>query len=236
MRRLAYLLPVAALMVATQACAADPATSRRFDVTGFRQVDLRGADHVVVRVGPAFSITATGPADVVKVLTATVSGTTLRIERERSGWGWNGSARGVATVLVTLPALTGAAVSGSGTMKIAPFRTPRFSGAVAGSGDLMLARLEADQVDLSVAGSGNLTVVGRAPRANLSIAGSGDLDAGALDTATLSASVAGSGDLIARASGTASTSTVGSGDITVRGPARCKVSKIGSGDVHCNAA
>lgn len=231
------LIPcIIAVMMSAPACAADaPATTRRFDVTGFRQIDLRGSDNVVVRVGPAFSVTATGPSDRLETLTATLRGDTLRIGHEKTnGWGLRGGK--VATVTVTLPALTGASVSGSGDMRIAPFRTPRFAGAVAGSGNLALDRLETEQADLSIAGSGNLRVAGHAARASLSIAGSGDLDAGTFDTTALSASVAGSGDLISRATGTASASVVGSGDITVRGPARCTVSKAGSGAVHCNAA
>jgi hypothetical protein len=233
MRRLACLLPIAALLVATQARAADPApVTRRFDVTGFRQVDLRGSDDVIVRVGPAFSVVATGPAAVVEALTATLNGDTLRVGRKGS---WTFRSNKGATIIVTLPVLTGAFVSGSGDMKVSPVRAPRFAAAVAGSGDLTLARLDTEQADLSIAGSGDLTAAGRAARANLSIAGSGDLDAGALETATLSASVAGSGDLNARATGTASASIVGSGDITVHGPARCTVSKVGSGEVHCNA-
>lgn len=233
MRRLALLLPLATLMVSTQACAADASATRRFDVTGFRQIDLRGSDNVVIRVGPAFSVTATGPETVLQMMTAELRGDTLRIGRQ--GRNWNRGRTGVATVTVTLPALTGAAVSGSGDMTVAPFRTARFSGAVAGSGNLQLLRVEAEQVGLSIAGSGNLVAAGRAARAILSIAGSGDLDAAGLDSATLSASVAGSGDLLSRATGTASASIVGSGDITVHGPARCTVSKLGSGDVHCNA-
>lgn len=234
MRCLALLLPIAVLLVSTQACAAEAAVSRRFDSSGFRRIDLRGADNVVVRVGRAFSVTATGPAAVVKTLTAEVRGDTLRLGH--AGNGWNGGRNGVATIMVTLPALTGASVSGSGDMTIAPFRASGFSGAVAGSGDLRLVRIEADSIDLSIAGSGDLIAVGRAQRASLSIAGSGDLDAGALESATLIASVAGSGDVIARASGSANTSIVGSGNITVRGTARCMVSKIGSGAVRCNAA
>ena len=232
MRRLTPLLTVAALLVATQASAADAPATRRFDVAGFRQVDLRGSDNVVIRVGPAFSVIATGPGPVLETMTAELRGDTLRIGHQGKNWNWRKT--GVATVTVTLPALTGVAVSGSGDMSVAPLRTARFSGAVAGSGNLRLARVEAEQVDLSVAGSGNLIAAGRTGRATLSIAGSGNLDAAALDATTLSASVAGSGDLLSRASGTASTSIAGSGDITVHGAARCTVSKLGSGDVRCN--
>lgn len=231
MRRLALSLALIAIGLATQAGAAP---GRRFDVRGFRQVDLRGPDNVVVRFGPAFSVTATGPEAVLRQLTAEIRGDTLRIGQQ--GNHWRRRPAGLATITVVLPLLTGAAVSGSGDMTVAPFRTPRFSGAVAGSGDLRLVRIETGTIALSVAGSGDLSAAGRADTATLSVAGSGDLDAGALDTATLSASVAGSGDLIARAQRSAGVSLVGSGDITVRGPARCAVRKIGSGDVRCNVA
>ncbi|WP_076070177.1 head GIN domain-containing protein [Sphingomonas montana] len=229
MRRLAPIA-LALLFAAAQATAASPVT-RRFPLTGFQQVSLGSSDDVQVQVGPAFSVTASGPADAVGVLAIAVSGDTLRITREGR---MDGDDDGV-TVTVTLPVLTGASVSGSGDMTVAPFRTARFSGAVGGSGDLRLTRVDAVRIDLSVAGSGDLTATGRASAANLSVTGPGDLDAGELNANNVSASVAGSGDLSARAVQTASASIAGSGDITIHGPARCTISKAGSGDVHCNA-
>ncbi|MFD1951771.1 head GIN domain-containing protein [Sphingomonas arantia] len=234
MRRLAALLLVPVLLAASPSSAADALVTRRFPASGFAQIDLRGSDNVIVRVGPAFSVVATGPAVTLKTLTAEVRGGTLVLDHHGNSWSWRKTPP--TTITVTMPALAGVSLSGSGDMTVGPFRAPRFSGALAGSGNLRLARIEAGQVALSIAGSGDLVAAGQAGAAKLSIAGSGNLDAGALAVRTLATSTAGSGDMIARAAGTASVSMAGSGGVTVHGPARCTVSKAGSGDVRCNAA
>lgn len=233
--RLALLLPLTMALVACSMADAAPGPSgaRTFAASGFRGVALRGSDDVVIRVGPAFSVRATGPQAVLDNLVVEVRDDTLYVTR-RSGWRWNGKDH--ARVDVTLPALSAAAVAGSGDMMIGPFRSAAFSGNVHGSGDLTLERVETDRITLALAGSGDLRAHGRAGQAKLSVAGSGDLDASGLVTGTLSASVAGSGDLVGHATGNANLSVAGSGDVAVHGTDRCTVSKVGTGDASCSRA
>lgn len=209
-----------------------PTATRSFALAGFSRVSLKGADDAVVTVRPGFAISAQGPRDVLDQLELTVSGGTLEIGRKRSAWGWSGT-RGHATVTITLPALAGVDLTGSGDMRVGPVRAPAFDAAVAGSGTLRLAGLAVDSAALRMTGSGDLDAAGTTRTGDYAITGSGSIKAGALAAETISLNVAGSGDAAASARTGANVSLTGSGDVTVTGGARCTITKIGSGDVTC---
>ena len=208
------------------------AAERSFSLAGFSKVALKGSDDVVVAIGPSFAVHARGPQDVLDQLALTVADGTLEIGRKRAAWGWS-SAHGHAVVTVTLPALAGVDVVGSGDMRVGAVRAPAFDATVAGSGNLTLAGLAVGSASLQMAGSGDLDATGTTRRGDYAVAGSGDIRAGSLAADVISLNVAGSGNVAASARTSASVSVLGSGDVTVTGGARCTVSKLGSGDVTC---
>lgn len=207
--------------------------SRSFNVRGFDRVALRGSDNVVVKVGGAESVTATGPDDVLDRLEVKVVNGELRIARE-SKWrfGWS-SDRKPTVITVTLPQLRGASVAGSGDMAVDRAQAVSFEAEVAGSGNLSVNNLQADAASVSIAGSGNASLTGQARSVDISIAGSGDLSAKGLKAERAKISIAGSGNVRAQVSGEADVSIVGSGDVDLVGNPRCRISKMGSGDVRC---
>jgi hypothetical protein len=206
---------------------------RSFNVGAFDRVALAGSYDVVVTVGAAASVRAEGDSERLERLDVRVEDGQLRIgSRGRHGWSWGGH-RGRVVVHVTVPALAGAAVAGSGDMRIDRVEGESFAASVAGSGDLDVAALRVEQASFSIAGSGNVRAAGSAARTEISIAGSGDVDLAGLDSRTAEVTVMGSGDARVRASETASVTLMGSGDVTVSGGARCSINKRGSGDVHC---
>ena len=208
--------------------------SRSFSVRGFDQVSLRGSDNVIVHVGGAESVTATGPSDVLDRLKVEVVNGELRIGREKKwNMGWSSDRKGV-TVTVTMPRIRGASVAGSGDMDVDRAQASSFEASVAGSGNLSVNRLQAEAASLSIAGSGNASITGQARSIDVSIAGSGDLAAGGLKAERAKISIAGSGGVRAQVSGEADVSIVGSGDVDLVGNPRCKVSKMGSGEVRCS--
>lgn len=213
---------------------AGPTGTRAFSVRGFDRVSLRGSDNVVVRVGSAESVTATGPQEVLDRLKIEVVDGELRIGREKGNWsfGWS-SDRQPTTVTVTAPRLRGASVAGSGDMQVDNVIVPSFEGDIAGSGNLAIASLRADAASISIAGSGDASVRGEAKSLDISIAGSGDVAAQDLKADRAKISIAGSGDVRAYVSGEADVSIVGSGDVVLGGSPRCRTSKMGSGDVRC---
>jgi len=206
-------------------------TSRSYAVTGFDQVDLRGSDDVDVRVGGDFAIQATGPAEMLDQLEIVKDGDTLKVGRKR-GFHLGGEGRSIR-VMVTMPSIEGAAVSGSGTLTVGRVEADDFGASAAGSGDLKIGRMAVKAAHFSVAGSGTITAAGTADSADMQVAGSGDIDAEALTASRANVSVMGSGDVSATVNGPAKVSVMGSGDVTIGGDATCDVSKMGSGGVHC---
>jgi hypothetical protein len=243
MRYLAF--PILALATACSASADEGkgklsgvSGTRSFEAAGFDSVSLRGPDNVIVQVGKAASVKAVGDTAILDRLEIEVVDGTLRIGRKRhDGISFNwGSDKG-AVVTVTLPALVGASVAGSGDMDVDRAASPEFRASVAGSGSLKVAALQTDKLKVSVAGSGDATFAsGTAGAVDMSVAGSGDLDAAAVAARTANISIAGSGDVKAGVAEQANVSIVGSGDVDIIGNAQCKISKVGSGDVRCSPA
>ena len=214
------------------AAASGSGATRTFQVTGFNGIDLRSADDVDVRVGPDFSIRAEGPSEDLDRLKIDRDGETLEIGRKtgtRLGW-----SKGPGVKLyVTLPRLTEASVSGSGSLAVDRVDGETFKGAIAGSGDLLVAAIRVDAATVSVGGSGAVRVTGTARDLKVEIAGSGDVDASKLQATSADIEIAGSGSVRAAVDGPAKVAMMGSGDVDLGAKARCTVSKMGSGSVRC---
>jgi len=231
--------------------------TRPVAVAGFDKVELKGPDRVIVRVGSASSVTVAGDAAVLDRLDAVVENGKLVVRRKGQGWFSHVlSPQEKATVTVTVPKLSAAAVGGSGEMnvdrvrgdgfsaaiggsgdlRVGEVRVSKLEAAIGGSGDLKLDRVEANSVELAIGGSGSIDAAGRTRSVEASIAGSGDVLASRLEADTAEVSIAGSGSANVHARNTAKISIVGSGDAVVSGTARCETSKMGSGEVRCHSA
>ncbi|HJO65187.1 MAG TPA: head GIN domain-containing protein [Sphingomonas sanguinis] len=239
------LIAIATLAIPTAACSfswssddgdAVPAQGsgnvRTFAARDFTGVDLRGSDPVEVRVGGGYSVRAEGPADTLDQLQIERDGATLRIGRKKgTHWSW-GKGKGVR-ILITLPRLADAGVSGSGRMTIDRVEGPRFHGGIAGSGDMVIGAMRVGQADMGIAGSGSITATGTAGSLKVSVAGSGDFRGNGLRTPQANVSIAGSGNVAARVEGAASVSLMGSGSADLGPQSTCTVSKMGSGSARC---
>ena len=207
---------------------------RSFQVGQFQAVSLDGSHDVVVAVGGAPSVRAEGDSEALERLDIRVEGGTLKIGSERRRW-FNFRHGGGVTVYVTVPALNGATIAGSGDMRIDRVQAPSFEAEIAGSGDMEIGQLRARRASFSIAGSCGISAMGEAEVADVSFAGSGCVTLDRLQTRRTSVSVMGSGDVSVRASEAVEGSVMGSGDVIVHGTARCSISKMGSGDVQCGA-
>ncbi|MDY0959245.1 head GIN domain-containing protein [Sphingomonas sp. CFBP8993] len=239
------LIAVAVLAIPTAACSFDwssdegdvvPAqgsgNARSFAARDFTGVDLHGSDPVEVRVGGDYSVRAEGPADTLDQLQVERNGTTLRIGRKKGvHWGW--SKGNPVRILVTLPHLADAGVSGSGRMTVDRVEGPRFHGGIAGSGDLVIGAMRVGHADLGVAGSGSISASGTADTLKIGVAGSGDVRATGLRTRQADVSIAGSGNVTARVEGPAKVNLMGSGSADLGPQSTCTVNKMGSGSARC---
>ena len=212
-------------------------TQRTYDLAGFDAVSLGGPHNVIVSVGPGHSVRAEGPADVLDQLRLEVENGSLNIDTDRKkgiSFGFGEKNRQKLTIHVTMPAIRGAAIGGSGDIRIDKAQGARFAATIGGSGDIEIGSIRVEEASFSIAGSGAIRAAGTATRSEGSVAGSGDVDVARLESRTASVSIAGSGDVRARAMETAKVSIVGSGDVSISGPAKCSVSKMGSGNVSCS--
>jgi hypothetical protein len=234
---------VIAASTATSACGqmhregAGPTVSRSYQVGNFDKIEVAGPYDVSVRTGANATVSAEGSEKLLEKTVVEVRGDKLIIRPEDHhgffSWGWGNS--GKANFTVTVPQLSGAAIAGSGDIRVDHVRGDQFEGEVAGSGGLNVDSLEVGSLKLSIGGSGSAKAGGgKAQSAEYSIAGSGDIDAGQVQLQQAKVSIAGSGSVKAHSTGTADVSIMGSGDVDVSGGAKCSVSKQGSGDVRCS--
>lgn len=206
---------------------------RNFNLGGFDRVTLAGPHNVIVTVGGGHSVRAEGDSKLIERLEVTVEGGELHIgSKNNRGFNWNSNRRAL-TIYVTAPALTGAAVAGSGDIKVDKVEGKSFAASIGGSGNIDLASVKVEEAAFAIGGSGNIRAAGSAASSKVSIGGSGDLDLGRLETRRSKVSIAGSGSVSARATETADIEIVGSGDVTMAGGAKCNVSKMGSGSANC---
>lgn len=212
--------------------------ARAFQVGAFQKIALRGAHDVIVTVGGAPSVRAEGDTALLEKLEITVEGDELIIgSKRKKGFSFStDNNRSKVVVHVTVPALSAAAIEGSGDIRIDKVEGESFAGAIGGSGDLSVEAVRVRSAAFSIAGSGAISAKGGADSTDISIAGSGDIDAAGLESKTAKISVMGSGDVHANATESATVSVMGSGDVTMSGSAKCTVNKMGSGNVSCPAA
>jgi len=214
-----------------------PMTKRSYQVGGFERIQVAGPFDVQVRTGSAPSVSASGPSKLLDRLVVEVKGDRLVIHtKEHHGlFSWGSHSNGSATLQVTVPALSGADIAGSGGISVDKVKGDNFNGAVAGSGDLTIDSLEVQSLKLAIGGSGDIRAQsGQAAQADYSIAGSGGIDARGIRAAVAKASIAGSGSISGQATASADVNIMGSGDVTLTGGAKCTVSKMGSGNVNCS--
>ncbi len=206
-----------------------------YDAQGFDRVGLATPATVEVRVGPAWSVRATGPAEALANLRVEREGGSLRI-RPRDDWKKaQGDINRRVQVVITMPRLTGASVAGSGQMMVDEVSGGELRGALSGSGSLAFARVAVDALAVSIAGSGTITASGTAGKLSVHESGSGTFRAPGLRASEASVSMAGSGVVRALVSGPAAVSLVGSGSVDLGAQAQCTVKRVGSGRVNCRA-
>ena len=167
-------------------------TSRSYDLAGFEEISVVGPHHVVVSVGPAFSVRAEGPQQTLADTEVEVEDGRLKIHPIDDAAGNAGAARRqrsrrlALALLGRLPARHLPRDLAADFGRLAgrrrrhahrPRRRREFSASVAGSGDLDVAALRVDDARFSIAGSGDLVARGSARHSRVSIAGSGNLHA-----------------------------------------------------------
>jgi len=214
---------------------AQMAGEQGYSVTDFQSVTAVGPNAVVISVGAAPSVRASGGQEALDLYEVVVEDGEFKIQpKDENSWVGHRPRLEPGTYYVTVPRLSGATLTGSGDMSVDRVDGGKFSATVPGSGTLDIGALAVDDARFTIAGSGDLTARGAARTSHISIAGSGDAQARGVASDAASISIAGSGDAALTVNGNADVSIVGSGDVDIGGSASCAVSRMGSGKVRCD--
>jgi hypothetical protein len=179
----------------------------------FAAIRNEGALDVQVDVGPAPSVAVTIDQNLQPLVETAVSGDTLVIRVKDASWS------GEASVKVTVPALAGYSVKGSGDATIQGAKGGDLSLSVSGSGDVRWSGAAA-RLDVAIDGSGDVALSGSADALHVAINGSGGVKAKALVARSADVGVNGSGDVeLALSGGSLKARVNGSGDVEWRGTA-----------------
>ncbi|QKR98882.1 DUF2807 domain-containing protein [Sphingomonas sp. CL5.1] len=244
MRPVLLALPLAAIAATAGAASWDsdrgPGIAPRRDggalvypVDGFSSIGLALPARVDVRVGPAFSVRATGPAQAFADVRVTRKGDSLQIEQRYPGHARDERALRAVRFVVTMPRIRSASIASSGGIDVDRVAGDRFDGAIGGSGSLTLGNVAVERLSGSIGGSGSIIASGDARQLTVNLGGSGRFSGERLHARAADISIAGSGGVRARVDGDARVSIAGSGDADLGPRARCAVSRVGSGKALC---
>ena len=177
-------------------------------VPAFTKIDLAGSPDVEVSVGPAASVNVTTDDNLLPQIQTTVDGDTLHIGSKGSY-----STHLGVKVVVTVPSLRGASISGSGNIRV--------------------SGLKGEEMEAGITGSGDITLSGSVNHLDARVTGSGDLRANDLAANDVHVSITGSGDASVRPAGELDAKVTGSGSIHYLGhPAQIHRHITGSGDIE----
>jgi len=224
------LIPTALLLaVAAPASAAD----RDFPTTGFDKVDLAAAAKVDVHTGSRFAVHASGDPKWLDLLNIRVVDGTLVIGWTRNHISLNGHQP--VHIQVTMPRISGATLSGAGTITVDRADGPDFAATLRGAGTIDLPALHANQARFEMAGAGKISAAGSAGSVDAHVRGFGAIELAGLAARTGRFDMSGTGSIKGRVDGPADVTMNGVGSVDVFGSPRCTVHKHGLGSVHCGA-
>ena len=210
------------------------AAERRYSVTDFDRIEVRGPYQVTLSTGRNSSARADGALAALDRVSIDVQGRTLRIRANPSAWGGNPDQRsGPVSIRLSTRDLRAATVIGSGTLAIDRVAGLRVDLGLSGSGGLSVGAVDADNLAIGLLGAGNMTLGGKAKQFRATVQGSGDLAAAGLVVDDADIHADGPGLIEIGAARSAKVEAAGAGDVTVGGRPACTVVNRGSGNVRC---
>jgi hypothetical protein len=213
--------------------------ARRYDLSGFTIVQVRGSMDVAVEQGP-FEVMAEGEEDVLDRLNIMMEGQVLHISNggkaNRTGT-CNASGAQVRVRMPQVSALevyglggiTAGAMSANGPLRLllqgsgslvmgSALGAASLTVDLAGSGDVRCSAMEViGTTAVNLSGSGDVVLEGRTARLSINLAGSGDVDASGVESTGTTATLVGSGDILLGRTGPLEQRITGSGRIEVHG-------------------
>jgi hypothetical protein len=206
-----------------------PVTENR-NLSGFTEVNLSSDFQVIIKHDSVFSVTVEAEENLLPYIETEMGGGVLHIGVQRNH---HLSPNYPIKVTVQMPELSGARLSGSGTMLCDTFTTQQMVTDISGSGTIKMG-LHANKIFADISGSGELNLAGTVNDADLSISGSGDIFALPLLANTCKANISGSGNIYITVANSLDVRISGSGNVYYSGSPSVNASISGSGKVIHN--
>lgn len=200
------------------------------NVTGFTKVSFGVAGDLYINIGSEFKVVLEGEKSLLEEIKTEVSGSKLVIKNEN----WHTFHNERVTVYITMPAIEGLGVSGSGKAEIKDaIKAANLDFSVSGSGKILTGDVAASNLNVGISGSGDVIIGGggEAAKADVSISGSGNYTGESLKLADADFSISGSGSCKCFVSENLKASVSGSGNITYSGNPKIDARVSGSGHV-----
>lgn len=182
-------------------------------VSNFSRIKIKGVTDVTVVQGNTFRVTVSDYENLVNEIETSLSGDELIIGYKREVW----VTKGKSKATVTMPALKGVRVDGSGDFIIeGPFTgTGLFSAEINGSGNITVNNVIVEEADIHISGSGDVRNFGlQAGKAKVKVSGSGNTEITVSNL--LDVRISGSGDVYYKGNPSVNASINGSGKVVKR--------------------
>jgi hypothetical protein len=200
-------------------------------LTGFTKVNFGISGDLYINLGSEFKVVLEGDKSLLADIETEVLGSKLVIKKDS----WHSHGYEKVTVYITMPAIEGLGVSGSGKAEIKDaLKAEDLDLAVSGSGRILTADLTISDLNIDISGSGDVIIGGGgdAAKADISISGSGNYSGEALKIEEAEFSISGSGSCKCNVTENLAASVSGSGNITYIGNPKIDARISGSGRVR----
>lgn len=201
------------------------------DVKDFTKVSFGVPGNLYINFGPEFKVVLEGEDNAIDNIITQVSGGKLTIRKENWHMGMDKS----VDIYITMPALEGLGVSGSGKAEIKEaVKAKDLELNVSGSGKLYTADVMADALECGISGSGDIIIQGSGDVANaeIGVSGSGNFSGESLKIGSADVHISGSGNCNCNVTGSLKASVSGSGNVTYIGNPKVDARVSGSGKVR----
>lgn len=230
-----HLFSLLALLAAALPAAAH-ADTKRFGVTSFERIEVRGDMMVDITASHLIGAVAEGSREALDTLSLEVVNRTLVISQRSEGrYGPRRASDGPVRVRLTAQNLAAIDLRGSGQVTATQLRGQAVSVSLDGAGRISATIPAGATVTTRSVGSGSIVLTGRTRTLLATAAGSSTIDASALQATDVTARANGTGISRFAASSTARVIASGQATIDISGRPRCTVTNTGAGTVSCGA-
>jgi hypothetical protein len=201
------------------------------NLSGFTKVNFGVSGDLYITIGNDFKVVLEGDKSYLDDIITEVSGDKLVIKKEN----WRQKFNEKVTVYITMPAIEGLGVSGSGSAEIKdPVKADNLDLSVSGSGKLYAADLTVSDLECRISGSGDIIITGKGNvnRAGISVSGSGNYTGDQVKIKTGEISISGSGSCSCNVTESLNAHVSGSGNVSYLGNPKIDARVSGSGRVR----